>query len=90
MALAIASVWSVRFRVRSGRRGSRRQARLHAEWLARGGLYAAPPGQSVHESGRAVDITFSDPAGIGAMKACGFRWGGPEDPVHFEAPPRSS
>jgi hypothetical protein len=68
------------------------------------GLYRAlPPGQSVHEAGFAVDIAgvATGPRGgkrltprgrriVAIMNKHGFKWPyGLNDPVHFEANPRS-
>lgn len=55
-------------------------------------LPAAPPGTSWHEHRRAFDISVTQgrdspqQAALGRLwESMGGRWGGPRDPVHFQA-----
>jgi hypothetical protein len=84
-----------RLTVTSVRRTRAEQSRLYARYLAgeSQGIPALPPGQSMHEKGRAFDLArpgvdpFSDEllARLGALwSSWGGRWH-PTDPVHFEA-----
>jgi len=71
--------------VNSGFRTYAEQAVLYQRYL-NGGNLAAPPGQSNHESGRAVDV--SDIPGFqramaSAPPSARLIWFGPGDPVHF-------
>jgi D-alanyl-D-alanine carboxypeptidase-like protein len=75
-------------RVTSTRRSRVQQARLYRRYL-RGlsPLPAAPPGQSLHERGLAVDLVMNDLPTLGAWWISqGGRWSA-SDPVHFEASP---
>lgn len=89
--------------VTSSFRSRRTQERLYARYLARGrkGLPAAAPGNSLHETGEAIDFvarynpTYGYPSWRSAQadaghlaEAAGFRWGGrfsSPDPVHIDA-----
>jgi hypothetical protein len=76
--------------VTSTRRTSLEQSRLYEAFLAGASRYpAAPPGQSLHEYGRAFDI-IAEPAALEQLgrvwEYVGGRWGGRAgDPIHFEA-----
>ncbi len=79
-------------RIESTYRSSAVQARLYKAWLARGkqGLPAAPPGQSFHEFGLAIDISTDPPDALERVgeiaEDFGLRWGGFfDDPVHIDA-----
>lgn len=51
---------------------------------------AAPPGQSKHQEGLAIDLVAPAPelARLGAIwRKAGGIWGGSVDPIHFEAGP---
>ena len=69
-----------------------KQAQLYADSLAGRSPYpAAKPGTSLHEQGRAIDIS-ARPEVLAALgqwwERVGGRWGGrfsQPDPVHFEA-----
>jgi hypothetical protein len=91
-------------RVTSTVRSRAEQKRLHDRYLAGGSpFYAAPPGQSSHEYGWALDVV---PAAIDTnwqlalaqlkdmgqyWREMGGAWGGPtHDPVHFELPNASA
>lgn len=76
-------------RVTSVRRSRRQQARLYRRFLAGQSRFpAAPPGQSLHEQGRAFDIYADDETlrRLGAIwERAGGTWGGRfGDPIHFE------
>lgn len=82
--------------VSSGFRTFGEQTRLYRRFLA--GLMpgpVAPPGQSRHEKGEAIDVLAREDALIAAgraWEAAGGRWGGAfkgkgkYDPIHFEGP----
>lgn len=86
----------VPYTVTSTRRSYEEQRRLYEDWLARGkrGLPAAPPGQSTHELGYAMDLyidpTLRDEGGsilsqVGRYADCfGLKWAGAHDRVHFD------
>ncbi len=68
----------------------RRLADFRAGNRASAGLPAAPPGQSYHEVGLAVDVVTDPPDAIERVAEIaaelGLRWGGDfGDPVHFDA-----
>ncbi len=75
----------------SGYRSSEEQRRLYSAWTAgRARLPAAPPGQSYHEYGLAVDVSVSPARALNDFgqfaEQRGFRWGGRfADPVHIDA-----
>lgn len=77
-------------RVTSGYRSYALQARLYRRWLQGASPFpAAPPGNSMHELGRAFDLgglDASELAQLGAIwESWGGRWGGRfGDPIHFE------
>lgn len=56
MSAAYQARWGAPLVVNSGGRSRAEQARLYALYRAGRGNLAAPPGTSVHESGRAVDL----------------------------------
>lgn len=68
------------------------QSKLYRQWLKAGkkGIPAAPPGQSYHGYGLAVDFE-TDPADalqrVGELaEEFGLRWGGHfNDPIHIDA-----
>lgn len=74
-------------RVTSLYRSSADQARLYDRYV-RGlsQLPAAPPGRSLHERGRAMDLVADHLDWLGLVwEHWGGRWGGRfKDPVHFE------
>lgn len=82
--------------VTSGRRSPAKQRRLYENWKSgRSRIPAAPPGQSLHQRGLAIDIArigvdpLSDPllAYLGRLWTYyGGRHGGARDPVHFQPP----
>lgn len=91
--LALAQRVDPSARVSSARRSSSEQARLYRLYLAGRARYpVAPPGRSLHEQGRAIDLVARPEVlrWLGAIwKAAGGRWGGdfksqPDD-IHFEA-----
>jgi len=72
----------------SARRSREKQQELYDEYIKRGktGMPVAPPGSSLHESGRAVDIEQGkgDRMAISALNSAGlFQTVMPNDPVHF-------
>jgi len=77
--------------VTSTRRTYSEQLRLYLDYLSGYSKYPAlPPGQSMHELGRAFDVAA--PANVlaaagAAWESWGGRWGGRDgtDPIHFEA-----
>ena len=79
--------WS--YRITSVRRSYRTQARLYRDYLrGRTRFPALPPGQSLHQVGRAFDVVADRRVlkALGARwRAMGGRWGGAEDVIHFEA-----
>lgn len=72
--------------ITSARRSLSEQGRLYRKYLRGETPYGvAPPGMSMHNYGRAIDIVSRDNAQLAARwKAMGGTWGGPSDPVHFE------
>lgn len=90
--LAWAGRYDPALAVTSVRRSSSEQARLYRRYLAGQSLYpAAPPGQSLHEQGRAFDVV-ARPEVLEAMgkvwESWGGTWGGrygAADPIHFQA-----
>jgi len=101
--LALCREHGIFITVTSSYRSAAKQARLHQAWLARGrrGLPAAAPGNSLHETGEAIDFaarfnpTYGSRRGTDAYtyagrlaESVGFRWGGrfrAADPVHIDA-----
>ena len=77
--------------VTSVRRSAAEQTQLYRDYLLGYSPYpAAPPGESMHEFGRAFDLAASAKllAYLGATwERWGGRWGGRDgtDPIHFEA-----
>ncbi len=75
--------------VTSTRRTTSEQAELFARSQAGlSPLPAAPPGQSLHEQGLAIDVVFPRAhlaRAVQLAELVGIRWGGQGDPVHFEA-----
>lgn len=94
--LAYARTLDVRFIITSARRSRADQQRLYNRWLkGQSAFPALAPGKSQHERGWAVDVARlgvppeSDEqlALLGSLwRQAGGVWGGPVDPVHFEAP----
>lgn len=78
-------------RVTSGLRSPATQQKLYEAFLAGHSKYpAAPPGRSAHEYGLAFDMVVQ---GAVNQRDCGVVWvswggryGGEEDPIHFEHP----
>ncbi len=91
----------IAIRISSAFRSSAEQAKLYSDYRRRladfhagirdePGLPAAPPGQSFHEVGLAVDVLTDPPDAIERVaeiaEEFGLRWGGDfGDPVHFDA-----
>lgn len=87
--LRAAGVAGLQPRVTSTRRTYAEQTRLYNRYLAGQSPYpAAPPGQSAHEYGYAIDIVSLDNAALGDYwEQLGGIWGGSiGDDVHFEYP----
>lgn len=75
-------------RVTSTYRSTADQTRLYKAYVAGKSKFpAAPPGRSLHEQGRAIDIVCDDLEWLGRVwESWGGRWGGRfRDPIHFEA-----
>jgi len=82
-----------KFVITSARRSYADQVRLRNRYLrGESKIYAAPPGQSAHQSGLAFDMArigvdaLQDPLlmALGPWwQYYGGRWGGAADPVHF-------
>lgn len=75
--------------VTSTRRSRAEQTRLYERFLrGESDLPAAAPGTSLHELGRAVDVVFETEDdlldAVTLAEDFGLRWGGDDDPVHFE------
>lgn len=77
-------------RITSLRRSRAEQSRLYRRYVAGHSRYpAAPPGRSLHEQGRAIDIV-ARPEVLRRLgeewERLGGRWGGRvNDPIHFDA-----
>lgn len=73
-------------RVTSVFRSRERQRVLRERWergLSK--LYAARPGESLHQYGRAFDMTSTNPTALGNLwRSLGGKWY-PNDPPHYEA-----
>lgn len=88
--LVVASRAGFQPRVTSTRRSQREQSFLYRQSLA--GLNpfpVAPPGQSAHQAGYALDLVTSPFSGLKELGNLWREWGGiwgPGDPVHFEFP----
>ena len=87
----IAGAAGLQPRITSTRRSNAEQKRLYDRYLAGlSGLPAAPPGQSAHEYGYAMDMVvtpYEALADLGRIwQEAGGVWGGQRDPVHFEYP----
>lgn len=76
-------------RLTSTYRSAAQQARLYAAYRSgRAQFPAAPPGQSYHEYGRAVDIVVNQSWGYRALGELWKRMGGgwwASDRIHFQA-----
>lgn len=74
-------------RVTSLYRSITRQAQLYEQYKAGKSRYpAAPPGQSYHNYGRAMDMVADRLEDLGAYwQRMGGKWGGVADPIHFAA-----
>lgn len=82
------------FQVTSARRSATEQARLYEKFKRGESKFPAlPPGQSLHEQGRAFDMArpsvdpYQDDL-LAALGAVWIGWGGrwsKTDPIHFEA-----
>jgi len=78
----------IRFFVTSTVRSFAEQLRLFLRFKAGLAKFpAAPPGQSTHQRGIAVDLVPRDPSTLDdvveLMIRHGFKWAGPRDRVHF-------
>ena len=76
-----------KLRLNSAFRDPQKQKELYDAWIARGktGMPVAPPGTSLHEQGRAIDIEQGkgDRMAIAALNNAGLFQTVPNDPVHF-------
>ncbi len=73
--------------INSGKRSLEEQQKLYDDYTSgKSKIPAAPPGQSKHQLGQAVDIqNYTDPAALKALQRAGlFQKYGSKDPVHFE------
>lgn len=87
--LAEAARRGFRVQLTSVRRTTGVQTKLYRDYLAGRSKYpAAPPGHSMHELGRAFDITgtAAQLRSLGSLwESWGGTWGGRfNDPIHFE------
>lgn len=84
--VAVARYWGLRPRVTSTYRSLAEQARLYRLRQERPDLQpypVAPPGQSLHNYGLALDMVSTDNARLGALwRHYGGSWS-PSDAVHF-------
>ncbi len=79
--------------ITSTKRTHNEQQRLYQKFLQalRSNIATLPvarPGLSKHEQGLAIDIVFAPrdlPRAVELAEQYGMVWGGPRDPVHFEA-----
>ena len=87
--VAVATYVDPSARVTSGYRSTAQQAYLYRRYLAGLSQFpAAPPGRSLHEQGRAIDMVARPEVlrWLGQFwVSWGGRWGGDRDPIHFEA-----
>jgi len=76
-------------RVTSARRSRAEQSRLYRRYLAGQSRFpAAPPGRSLHETGRAWDMYTTRGEVLEWLGRTWISWGGRwyrSDPIHFEA-----
>ena len=74
--------------INSAARSPEKQKELYDKWIAGGkkGMPVAPPGSSLHEQGKAVDIQegISSSVAIAALNSQGLFQTVPKDPVHFQ------
>ena len=74
--------------INSAARSPEKQKELYDKWIAGGkkGMPVAPPGSSLHEQGKAVDIQegISSSVAIAALNSQGLFQTVPNDPVHFQ------
>jgi len=74
--------------INSAARTPEKQKELYDKWVAGGkkGMPVAPPGSSLHEQGKAVDIQegISSSVAIAALNSQGLFQTVPNDPVHFQ------
>lgn len=87
--VGVASYNGLAPRITSTYRSQALQKRLYEAYRqGRSTIPAAPPGRSLHEYGRAVDIVLNADWGYSALgqlwRQMGGRWW-PSDPIHFEA-----
>lgn len=76
-----------KLQINSGFRSMEEQQKLYDDYVSgRSKIPAAPPGQSKHQIGQAVDIqNYADPVALKALERAGlFQTMGAKDPVHFE------
>jgi LAS superfamily LD-carboxypeptidase LdcB len=75
-------------RIRSGYRSHAKQTRLYKQYRKGEGNLAAPPGFSVHESGRALDLVVTDHKVYAWLdshaESYGFHRAVPGEPWHWE------
>lgn len=69
--------------VSEGLRSTERQASLYARYQSGQGGRAAPPGQSFHETGKAIDVSGDWKAAEPYLRKYGFRNDLPDDRHHF-------
>jgi hypothetical protein len=77
-----------KIKINSAFRDPEKQKELYDKWIASGkqGKPVAPPGQSLHNRGAAVDIqNYNDPEAVKAFGSQGLSQKVPNDPVHFQA-----
>jgi hypothetical protein len=77
-----------KIKINSAFRGPEKQKELYEKWIAgnKQGKPVAPPGQSLHNRGAAVDIqNYNDQEAIKAFNAQGLSQKVKDDPVHFQA-----
>lgn len=81
----IAQAGGFQAKITSAYRSTAKQRKLYALYLAGKMPYTvAPPGQSPHEKGIALDIVSTNQKElVGLMKKLKFTWAGAKDPVHF-------
>jgi hypothetical protein len=77
-----------KIKINSAFRDPEKQKELYDKWIASGkqGKPVAPPGQSLHNQGAAVDIqNYNDQEAIKAFNDQGLSQKVKNDPVHFQA-----
>lgn len=82
----VAASYGFQAKVTSAYRSPAKQKALYQKFLAGQMPYTvAPPGQSLHEKGLALDVVSTDTKKLVALlKSAGLSWAGKTDPVHFQ------